>query len=159
MLKAPLYIFDLDGTIALIDHRRSIVDPQRKPTKEDWMRFYLMCPLDEPNLPVIKTMMSLYERGCDIRIWSGRDEIAKELTIAWLSHYTESPRHRVEGWLQYMRPNGDTTPDHQLKRKWLNAMSPTERARLVGVFDDRNKVVNMWREAGVACFQVAPGDF
>jgi len=27
------------------------------------------------------------------------------------------------------------------------------------VFDDRNSVVDMWRENGVRCMQVAPGDF
>ena len=26
-------------------------------------------------------------------------------------------------------------------------------------FDDRDRVVAMWREEGVPCFQVAPGDF
>lgn len=33
------------------------------------------------------------------------------------------------------------------------------RRRLVAVFDDRDKVVSMWRARGVACFQVAPGAF
>ena len=27
------------------------------------------------------------------------------------------------------------------------------------VYDDRNKVVAMWREEGIQCFQVALGDF
>jgi hypothetical protein len=27
------------------------------------------------------------------------------------------------------------------------------------VVDDRQKVVDMWRENGLTCFQVAPGDF
>jgi len=27
------------------------------------------------------------------------------------------------------------------------------------VFDDRDKVVNMWRENGIPCLQVAPGNF
>ena len=31
--------------------------------------------------------------------------------------------------------------------------------RILCVFDDRTKVVNMWRENGLSCFQVAPGDF
>ena len=38
-------------------------------------------------------------------------------------------------------------------------MSPEDRARLVMVFDDRDRVVNMWRRNGVVCAQVAPGDF
>ena len=27
------------------------------------------------------------------------------------------------------------------------------------VFDDRNQVVDMWREIGLKCLQVQPGDF
>ena len=27
------------------------------------------------------------------------------------------------------------------------------------VFDDRNQVVDMWRQNGLTCFQVADGDF
>ena len=38
-------------------------------------------------------------------------------------------------------------------------MRPEDRARLVAVFEDRKRVVDMWRENGVTCYQVAPGDF
>jgi hypothetical protein len=58
-----------------------------------------------------------------------------------------------------MRPEGDFTPDEQLKFSWLTEMEPPERNRLIATFDDREKVVKMWREAGVPCFQVAPGAF
>jgi hypothetical protein len=34
-----------------------------------------------------------------------------------------------------------------------------DRQRLVAAFDDRDRVVQMWRAAGVTCFQVAPGEF
>ncbi|WP_435575134.1 hypothetical protein [Burkholderia plantarii] len=34
-----------------------------------------------------------------------------------------------------------------------------DRRRIVAVFDDRDSVVAMWRDAGVTCFQVAPGEF
>jgi hypothetical protein len=36
---------------------------------------------------------------------------------------------------------------------------PIDRERLVGAFDDRQRVVDMWRRNGITCFQVAPGDF
>jgi hypothetical protein len=32
-------------------------------------------------------------------------------------------------------------------------------ARLVAVFEDRDRMVKMWRAAGVPCFQVAEGEF
>ena len=34
-----------------------------------------------------------------------------------------------------------------------------KKDRILCVFDDRTKVVNMWRDNGLSCFQVAPGDF
>lgn len=33
------------------------------------------------------------------------------------------------------------------------------RERIAMVFDDRDKVVAMWRRQGLTCLQVAPGDF
>jgi hypothetical protein len=56
-------------------------------------------------------------------------------------------------------PLATTPPDDQLKESWLKAMSPEDRARLVMTFDDRDRVVAMWRRNGVVCAQVAPGDF
>ena len=58
-----------------------------------------------------------------------------------------------------MRRAGDYMPDDELKMHWLTEMSRADRSRLVAVFDDRAKVVRMWRSLGVACFQVAPGEF
>ena len=30
---------------------------------------------------------------------------------------------------------------------------------VLGVFEDRDRVVKMWRDLGITCFQVAEGDF
>lgn len=180
--STPLYIFDLDGTLALIDHRRHLVDAtcdscagagaqytshycqacgntgKDKSFKPDWNAFFEACDRDQPNWPVIGTMLQLYSVGCDIRIWSGRSDAVKQKTLMWLHAATRIPLIKLELMLK-MRPAEDFTPDEQLKRKWLNLMSKQERARLSVVFDDRNKVVEMWRGAGVPCFQVAPGEF
>jgi hypothetical protein len=52
-------------------------------------------------------------------------------------------------------------PDDDLKKKWFNDLFPTQKHidDIVCVFDDRQKVVNMWRDMGLTCMQVAPGDF
>ena len=55
--KKPLYIFDLDGTLALIQHRRHFVERDRK--EQDWKGFYAACINDEPNEPVVCTMERL----------------------------------------------------------------------------------------------------
>ena len=153
-MAAPLYIFDLDGTLALIDHRRHLVEGKKK----DWDAFYKACIYDTPNRPVIGMMLQLYACGADIRIWSGRGSEVRGLTVEWLYINAGLQPHAVEKMLT-MRPEGDYTPDDQMKKKWLNLLSKEDRDRLGGVFDDRDKVVKMWRDNGVCCFQVAEGAF
>lgn len=187
----PLYIFDLDGTLALIDHRRplveapwieipphSIFDPgcshgtndytyryedgrpyiRDRSFKPDWRAFYDACHLDVPNMPVVRTFNQLYTIGAELMIWSGREDSVQDKSIQWLSLTLNIHGHMLAQMLK-MRPTGDFTPDEQLKRKWLNQLQPSQRQRLTAVFDDRDKVVKMWRGEGVACFQVAPGEF
>lgn len=167
----PLYIFDLDGTIALIEHRRHFVEARRCLDagchgkgcelcdgsgwrKPNWRAFFAACVDDLPNLPVIDTLMSLLDAGADVWVWSGRSAEVMEQTKTWLQD------HLIADDIPLcMRLEGDFTPDEELKAGWLDAMSAYDRRRLVAVFDDRNKVVAMWRSRGVACFQVALGEF
>lgn len=150
----PLYIFDLDGTLALIDHRRHFVEGEYK----DWRAFYRACVRDEPNNAVVQVLMALWADGADIMIWSGRsDEVAQE-TRDWMENHLRSGSVEIVPEIR-MRPAGDFTPDEQLKEQWLEELTTYDRRRLVAVFDDRDKVVQMWRRNGVPCFQVAPGAF
>jgi len=52
-----IYIFDLDGTIALIDHRRHLLETDEDPDK--WDKFFDACVDDVPNIPVIFVMQEL----------------------------------------------------------------------------------------------------
>lgn len=178
----PLYIFDLDGTIALIDHRRHLVERRDckpclgtgailatdEPAREcpwcdgkgkfdpDWKRFFAACVDDKPNWPVISTMNALLKSGADVQIWSGRSAEVMNESLSWLQRFFEVDAEEVG---LCMRREGDFTPDDELKKLWLDSLNEFDRRRLVAVFDDRQKVVDMWRANGVACFQVAPGDF
>lgn len=152
----PLYIFDLDGTLALTDHRQPILDDRENPNR--WRDFFAACVRDQPNLPVISTMRRLRFEA-EVWIWSGRSDEVRDKTVEWLSQFTSfSPWELCDGVLR-MRPAGDYTADEVLKQQWLNELSAHDRSRLVAVFDDRDKVVAMWRGLGVPCFQVAPGGF
>lgn len=152
----PLYIFDLDGTLALIEHRVHMLqgsDPDR------WRHFYAACDRDQPNAPVLATFDRIRRSGAEVWIFSGRTEDVREKTIDWLLQHTGMTRSELEGPLLNMREAGDTTPDDVLKEQWLDSMLIDDRRRLVAAFDDRDRVVAMWRRRGVACFQVAPGGF
>jgi hypothetical protein len=159
----PLYIFDLDGTLALIEHRRHFIEG----TTKDWRGFFAACVDDEPNLPVIRTLQALRKAGAEIWIWSGRSDEVRAQTVEWLCRHGcfGFPTDILPAWpfgapeRFRMRPAGDFTPDEKLKASWIAEIEPPEWDRLTAVFDDRDKVVAMWRGAGVACFQVAPGEF
>lgn len=153
----PLYIFDLDGTLALIEHRRKYVERPRG--EQDWKAFYAACVDDRPNDPVINTMERLREAGADIWIFSGRSDEVRAQTVKWLADKTTFMSWELDGPMLTMRTAGDYTPDDVLKKRWLDDMLVSDKARLVAVFEDRDRMVKMWRAAGVPCFQVAEGEF
>lgn len=142
-----IYIFDLDGTLALCDHRRHLVEKD----PPDWDEFYAQCIHDKPNKPIVELCRTLQDCGHDIWIFSGRSDVVKDETREWLAKHSITSR-----WLK-MRPEGDYTPDDVLKERWINESA--DRHLIVCVFDDRQKVVDMWRRKGFVCCQVAEGNF
>jgi len=144
------YIFDLDGTLALTGHRDHLIEGPRP----DWDAFYRACVNDQPNMPVIQTLQKLTaSHGVTVWIWTGRSAAVRTETVAWLD------RHRIYYDELRMRSLRDRRADTDLKREWLLSLSLVERCDLVAVFEDRERVVQMWRENDIACFQVAPGKF
>ena len=145
-------IFDLDGTLAIIDKRRALA---AKPNgKINWGTFFAPenIKLDEPNFPVIESFKAMKAAGFIVGIFSGRDEISRQETMNWLA------KHNIDPMFLRMRPNGSFTPDDVLKKAWLDEIIANGN-EVMCVFDYRDKVVKMWRENGIACFQVAPGNF
>ena len=157
MLKDKWVIFDLDGTLADIEARRKLAT---KPTgKMDWDIFFApqLIALDSPNTPVIETAKALAEKY-NIAIFSGRSKATKAVTMDWLD------KHEVSFNILKMRPTSHPwkfMPDDKLKQHWLDDLFPKDSKRhdIVCVFDDRQKVVDMWRDNGLTCMQVAPGNF
>src|SRR5574340_655494 len=101
----PLYIFDLDGTLADTSHRTPSI---QQPTP-DWRAFYAACFADKPIMPVIKVMDSLLYTGNDVWIFSGRSDEVRKLTIDWLVHHTDFFGYMMENHL-VMRRGATTHP-------------------------------------------------
>lgn len=57
-----------------------------------------------------------------------------------------------------MRPDGDHRPDYVIKRE-IYEREIKDKYDVIGVFEDRQRCVDMWRALGLTCFQVAPGDY
>jgi hypothetical protein len=162
-------IFDLDGTLANVDARRKLAT---KPNgKLDWDVFFdsSNIKLDVPNEPVVKMAQMFAENDFNVVIFSGRNDRSFHTTKSWLSN------NRIPFQKLIMRPdkflnwgekiaNGNIAtqemrfmPDEILKKHMLDLFVDIDDVFLV--VDDRQKVVDMWRNLGLNTFQVAPGDF
>ena len=142
-------IFDLDGTLANIEHRLHFIRTEGQ--KPDWDSFHKACVNDEPIVPMIKIFQAM-RRAHGIEIWSGRSKMVSDETISWLRIHDIVP-DRIR-----MREEGDYTPDHILKQNWLQEKIYL-RLKPDLVFDDRSRLVQMWRNNGIQCCQVANGEF
>ena len=151
-------IFDLDGTLALIDRRRALATKDNG--KIDWDVFFDRdnIKLDVPNTPVITMAQLLHSQGFRIVIFSGRSKATYRTTRQWLI------QNDVPFDMLQMRPNDRDTGGHfhfmkdsDLKQHWLDDLQIKDD--VFAVFDDRQQVVDMWRANGLTCFQVAKGDF
>lgn len=156
----PAVIVDIDGTVALRGDR----DPY------DWANVIN----DKPNEPVILAVAGMWLLGYHLLFVSGRMEQCRRATALWLQrqHLIENhllgdghgeavkPEYgSLPGWKLFMRPDGDMRPDDELKSEiYEKHILGTFDVKLV--FDDRNKVVKMWREKHeLTVLQVAEGNF
>lgn len=141
-------IFDLDGTLCNIEHRLHHIQGGTK----NWDAFYADCIHDEPIIPMLNVLETLQKSEYDrVQIWTGRSEVVKTETLRWFEIYglfftSEDIK---------MRPRDNRTPDHILKEQWLQK----ENIKPHMVFEDRKRVVDMWRKNGILCTHVADGEF
>jgi len=156
-MEKDVVIFDLDGTLADIDARRKLATKNNG--KMNWDVFFdpANISLDLPNKPVIEMAKMLHNAGKTIVIFSGRSKATKDATAKWLAD------NDVPFNVMKMRPTGHPwafMPDDKLKKSWLDNIFPgKQKDNILCIFDDRDKVVKMWRDNGLSCFQVAEGNF
>lgn len=150
-------ICDLDGTLALMNGR-SPYDATN-------------CDQDLPNWPVIECVKAMYQQGFQILFTSGREDKYREPTIRFIEQYVripmiyaypkendDRPKDAVISFHLFMRPSGDQRKDSIVKTE-LFEQNMKGKFNVVFALDDRNQVVDNWREMGISCHQVAPGNF
>ena len=74
-----LYVFDLDGTLADLNHRLHLI----KGKKKDWPSFYRSCVSDKPKHWVI-SLLNMCRKDGEILILSGRSDEVEGYTRDWL---------------------------------------------------------------------------
>lgn len=131
-------IVDIDGTLALKGDRSPF----------DWMRV----GEDKVNEP-IKWLVRSFKPTVAIIVFSGRDSVCRDITEKWLGE------NGIPYKDLFMRPEGDMRKDSIVKKE-LYDKYVKGNYEVAFVLDDRNQVVDMWRnELGLTCLQVAEGNF
>ena len=156
-MKSKCIICDIDGTVALMKGKR---------TPFEYHKAYD----DEPNVPVIDVLLAtvryyakIYNEPIHVIFTSARENVVfkdsqfkdvAELTETWVNQYIgESEFNHF-----IFRKAGDYRKDAFVK--FEIGKDIMEEYDVLCVFDDRNQVVDMWRNGlGLQCFQVADGNF
>ena len=154
MNNKSCWIFDIDGTMADGRHRQHHV--QKKP--KNWPAYQKLAYDDGVYHSVVNVLKALYHSSQKIFICSGRSEFERTVTEKWLfdkCHLMINPPHDHPAHLElHMRPKNDHRNDTIIKHEMLNNIIRPRGFEPIGVFDDRNRVVQMWRQEGIHVFHV-----
>ena len=144
-------ICDIDGTIADCEHRRHWV--LQKPKRFDKFFEEMIKDTVKPN---IRDLIARLSEHNSIIFVTGRPEAYRKTTEEWLRAHG---LHYMQGYTKLlMRPDDSFESDVLIKHTIYNRdIKPFYNVKFV--LDDRTCVVNMWRELGLECWQVANGDF
>lgn len=127
----PVVLVDLDGTLALMGHRSPYSDNVSSDT------------VNAPVAAIVKQFPHIFV--------SGRKETARANTEIWLE------QHGFNAPL-IMRASKDNRPDWVVKREiYLSQIYPYYR--VLFCLDDRQQVVDMYRDLGLTVMQVNDGRF
>lgn len=136
-------VVDIDGTIALRGDR----DPfDHSVAMEDAVNW--------PVVIAVNGLVMAYD--WKVLLVSGRQEKFREITDYWL--WTHGIFQFPNRAALLMRADDDTRPDQDVKREiYIDLIAPEFDVQMI--FDDRDRVVKMWRELKLPCFQVAEGNY
>ena len=143
-MKPNVYLCDLDGTLCNVSHRRQYVATKPR----NWDAWNAGLVNDKPNLAVLGIITSLTYYYPLIFV-SGRSDDYRKQTEEWLEKYDISYN------ALYMRKYKDHRDDAIVKGELADEIE--KEYNILGVFDDRKKVIDMWLSRGIFVFDVGQG--
>jgi len=148
-MKRKCVIFDIDGTIADIDHRLHL-----KKHKED---FYSKAYADEPIVGVIAVLkMFLSNPDYTVIFLTSRPEWTRLTTVSWLHKHINLLN--FSPYTLMMRPQGVDKKDYEVKQDiYMSQIKDLYDVELI--IEDRQQVVTMWRGLGLTCLQTCEGNY
>lgn len=133
----PAFVCDIDGTVAEMSTRGPF----------DWRLVKYDLPR-EPVVAVVRALMQAYP----VIFVSGRSNECRDDTAEWLAKHVLPPGGFAP---LHMRKARDFRPDEVVKAEIAREIS--RDFEIIGAFDDRPKVIRMWRELGIQVFDVGDG--
>lgn len=135
--KLDGFLCDLDGTLSIINGRRPYDGH--------------LCETDICNEPLADILSAIKASGCEVVLLSGRMEKARVATEAWLHE------HDIDYDLLIMRADDDYRADDVIKEE-LYRQHILPKYNILAVFDDRPRVIRMWRRLGLMVFDCGDGE-
>lgn len=149
MINKKVVILDLDGTVADCNHRLHFIQGAER----DYKAFYDALVDDKPIHHIIDLVRAISESSEYVFIVvTGRPISHLRETEIWLNE------HFIDYYAIFMRAENDFRKDYIVKKEFLDTIR-AQFGEPAFALDDRSSVVAMWRQNGVPCLQVAPGDF
>lgn len=143
-VKLPCYVFDIDGTLADNEHRLHLI----KSYPKNWDEFNRLMTEDGVYDNVVNIFHALsYNYTCILL--TGRSEDHRDETEEWLE------KNGIEPDALLMRMSGDMRPDNEVKAEYAEVIE--ENFDILGVFEDRKKVIDMWISRGTYVFDCSQG--
>ena len=146
-MKLKAIIFDLDGTLCDVKHRRQYVATKPR----NWDAWNAGIANDNPIPQVLEVFNALKDRFA-IFFVSGRSDDYRDVTVQWLEKHGIT-EYDYNGLL--MRKYKDHRDDAIVKGEIADQIE--ENYNIFAVFDDRKRVVDMWINRGIFVFDVGQG--
>ena len=145
--KPQAILFDLDGTLCNVHHRRQYVATKPR----NWDAWNAGIINDTPNLQVFEVFNALKDRF-PIFFVSGRSDDYRDVTLQWFEKHGIY-EHDYNSLL--MRKYKDHRDDAIVKGELADGIE--KDYKIFAVFDDRKRVVDMWVKRGIWVFDVGQG--
>lgn len=152
-----IIVVDFDGTLCNTAHRVQFAQ------NKEWEEFHSRLIDDTPNEDVSSLIEKLPDHFYILGL-TGRNEKWRSLTMKWLNFYDIGIDNLI------MRPDGDFAPDNCIKpsmlfdffkfgKSTLSYEEALEEAKegVLFILEDRDRMVETWRNLGFCCWQVRQG--
>ncbi len=126
--QPALAVFDIDGVLADVGHRRHHVQGGRR----DWDAFFAAAADDPPLAPGIERAQQAQQDGRVVVYLSGRPERLRDVTTRWLA------QHGLPAGELVLRPDDDRSPAVRLKVARLRDIAA---AFTIALFVDDDEIV------------------